>query len=619
MCGISGFNFKNDAMIQDMNQQLIHRGPNGQFYYSDEDVSIGHTRLSIIDLSTEANQPLHYIHNENKYSIVYNGEIYNYIELRERLIIIGHQFKTMSDTEVILASYNEWGEQCINFFNGMWSFCIYDHRKEILFISRDRLGVKPLYYFNQGEVFVFSSEIKSILIHKELEIDRLENINTNAVEMFFASGYIPAPLSIFKNVNKLQNGHNLVFDLKSKKIIKNYKYYSLPFLNNSIFLEKKLIEEGKYLLQDSVKLRMRSDVPVGAFLSGGLDSSAIVATVSKLSDINNFHTFSIGFDDKKYDESFYINIIKDHYKTIHHHYIYNESDFNTFWPDYSKTFDEPFGDYSAFPTNKVSSLASKDVTVVLSGDGGDEIFGGYPVYNIGYVLNKLRKFPKSTLNILSKVSNKLKAFDNRIVNVNELFKLALNPIENFYSSSFSDIRYKPESFQNFSETKLLEALELSENNLAEALRIYDLTSNTLADNYLVKVDRTSMKNSIEVRSPFLDYRFIEFSQRIPSHLKVNTFNNKILMKKIIKDLVPTDILNRKKMGFTPPIQNWIYNDINNKTIEYYLELLDKLNPSLCKFYRKNVINNTHNYIVNSYYIKLLIFGKWFDYWINNKR
>ena len=345
MCGISGFNFKNNSLIQHMNQQLIHRGPNGHYYYSDENVSIGHTRLSIIDLSTEANQPLNYSHNENRYSIVYNGEIYNYIELRERLIIIGHQFKTMSDTEVILASYNEWGEQCINYFNGMWSFCIYDHRKEILFISRDRLGVKPLYYYNQGEVFVFSSEIKSILIHKELEIDRLENINTNAVEMFFASGYIPAPLSIFKNVSKLQNGHNLVFDLKSKKIVKNYKYYSLPIFNNSIFLEKKLIEEGKYLLQDSVKLRMRSDVPVGAFLSGGLDSSAIVATVSKLSDINKFHTFSIGFDDKIYDESFYINIVKDHYKTIHHHYIYNEIDFNTFWPDYSKTFDEPFGVY----------------------------------------------------------------------------------------------------------------------------------------------------------------------------------------------------------------------------------------------------------------------------------
>jgi asparagine synthase (glutamine-hydrolysing) len=619
MCGISGFNFANEALIQRMNQELIHRGPDGQSFYSDDNVSIGHTRLSIIDLSTEANQPLQYIHNEHRYSIVFNGEIYNYIELRDKLKLIGYQFRTMSDTEVILASYNEWGEQCIKYFNGMWSFCIYDYQNKTLFLSRDRLGVKPLYYYYQDDVFVFSSEIKAILVHKELEIDRFENINTNAVEMFFASGYIPAPLSIFKNISKLQNGHNLLFDLKSKKIIKNYKYYSFPVLNNSSSLEKKLIEEGKYLLQDSVKLRMRSDVPVGAFLSGGLDSSAIVATVSKLSNYNKFHTFSIGFDDKMYDESVYINMVKDHFKTNHNHYIYSEIDFNTFWPEYSKTFDEPFGDYSSFPTNKVSSMASKDVTVVLSGDGGDEIFGGYPIYNIGYLINNLRKLPISAISILSKISNSIKTFDHRLEKINELFKIALNPNQKFYSSSFSNNRYKPEFFQNFSESKLKEALKLSENNLSEALRIYDLTSNTLSDNYLVKVDRASMKNSIEVRSPFLDYRFIDFSQRIPSHLKVTTFNTKILMKKIIKDTVPKEIINRKKMGFTPPIQNWIYKDLNKSTIEYYLEVLEKLNSSLNLFYRENVIYNEPSYIVNSYFIKLLIFGKWFDYWINKKR
>ena len=225
-------------------------------------------------------------------------------------------------------------------------------------------------------------------------------------------------------------------------------------------------------------------------------------------------------------------MVKDHFKTNHNHYIYSEIDFNTFWPEYSKTFDEPFGDYSSFPTNKVSSMASKDVTVVLSGDGGDEIFGGYPIYNIGYVINNLRKLPISAISILSKISNSIKTFDHRLDKINELFKIALNPTQKFYSNSFSNKRYKPEFFQNFSESKLKEALKLSENNLSEALRIYDLTSNTLSDNYLVKVDRASMKNSIEVRSPFLDYRFIDFSQRIPSHLKVTTFNSKILMKKL---------------------------------------------------------------------------------------
>lgn len=619
MCGISGFNFKNDYLIQNMNLELNHRGPNGQSHFTDDKVSIGHTRLSIIDLSTEANQPFEYIHNKNRYSIVFNGEIYNYIELRERLKLLGYQFRTTSDTEVILVSYIEWGEKCVNFFNGMWSFCLYNMQNEIFFISRDRLGVKPLYYFFQNEIFIFSSEIKAILVHKQFKIDTFENLNINAIEMFFASGYIPAPLSIFKNVNKLENGYNLVFDLKSKKIINKYKYFNIPVLNTSIYLENDLIEEGKFLLQDSVKLRMRSDVSVGAFLSGGLDSSAVVATVSKFSEINKFHTFSIGFEDKIYDESVYINLVKDYFKTNHHHYIYKEDDFNAFWPEYSKTFDEPFGDYSSFPTYKVSSIASNNVTVVLSGDGGDEIFGGYPIYNVGHVINNLRKLPPSVLKIFSKISSSIKSIDHRTEKVNELFKLALNSNQQFYSTLFSNNRFKPEIFQDFSEAKLIEALELSENNMAEALRIYDLTSNTLSDNYLVKVDRASMRNSIEVRSPFLDYRFIDFSQRIPPHLKVTTFNSKILMKKIIKNIVPKEIIKRKKMGFTPPIQNWIYKDLSKSKIDYYIELLETLSPNISIFYRENILNKHSNYIINSYYIKLMIFGKWFDYWINKKK
>ena len=615
MCGISGFNFKSEELIRSMTCSLNHRGPDATSFHVQEDLSIGHNRLSIIDLSQAGSQPMFYRAKEREVCIVFNGEIYNYIEIKAKLGGLGYVFSTHTDTEVIMASYIEWGEECVNEFNGMWSFCLYDLAKGLLFCSRDRLGVKPFYYYYKDQQFIFSSELKAILKHESLSINRANNINKVAVELFFSLGYIPAPHTIYNNVCKLSAGCNLVFNLNTSSISFINAYYQVAPKRDSTNKEA-LLEEGKEILKDAVKLRMRSDVPVGAFLSGGLDSSAVVGEMRHFTQLENLHTFSIGFEDKLYDESNYINLVKDYFGTIHHHHIYSESDFSSTWNSYSDIFDEPFGDYSSFPSFKVCNMASDHVRVVLSGDGGDEIFGGYPVYNTGYILDKSRAIPEGIRNLLYRATSGLKKSNNRLTKVNETLRLSLLPKNEFHSGLFSDKRYKPQLYRDWSIENLGNALELCENNLSEALRVYDLLHNTLPDNYLVKVDRTSMANSIEVRSPFLDYRFVEYAQRIPAKLKVGFRQNKILMRELIKDIVPKEILTRNKMGFTPPINIWLYNAINEEQFKLYCSYLEDFSAELFSFYQQVLQNNKGGYMRDFYMVKLAIFGKWFERWID---
>lgn len=616
MCGISGFNFKNLDLILRMNNSLSHRGPDGSNHFVTENLSLGHTRLSIIDLSTSAFQPMPYSAKNRNLKIIFNGEIYNYIELKDKLQKLGYHFKTESDTEVIMASYLEWGTNCVNEFNGMWAFCLYDVENQILFCSRDRLGVKPFYYYSEGEKFIFSSELKSILQHTDLKINTFENIKKDAVQLFFALGYIPSPYTIYKNVFKLEAGFNLIFDLTKNIITQKYPYYIVKS-SSKIYQKQILIEEGEFLIKDSVRLRMRSDVPVGAFLSGGLDSSTVVGEMKHFTQMQNLHTFSIGFDEKKLDETPFINIVKDAFKTQHHHYIYAKKDFETTLPRYSQLFDEPFSDYSSFPTYKVCELAKINVTVVLSGDGGDEIFGGYPIYSIGHVVEQVLKLPRFSRMFFLRMLEKISGLDDRILKIAEVLRLSLKEKKDFHAEMFATNRYKPKIFQEWSSGKLGEALDMAENNLSEALRIYDLRNNTLSDNYLVKVDRTSMANSIEVRSPFLDYRFIEYAQKIPSHLKVNSTQNKILMRELIYGIVPNEIIERKKMGFTPPIYDFLRNSITVETYKQYVEYLKDLSKELYDFYENILLHHgTHSNSINDYYlIKLIIFAKWYEHWI----
>lgn len=614
MCGINGFNFSNNDLAMAMNRSIIHRGPDNQSIWGNERITFGHVRLSIIDVSNLGNQPFHYETNDKHYTIVFNGEIYNYIEIRNELLLNEYEFKSNSDTEVILAAYDFWGKDCIHKFNGMWAFCIYDPQLDILFCSRDRLGVKPFcYYFFNGK-FIFSSEIKAILEHKELNLNSIENINIESVELFFSSGMIPSPNSIYKNIYKLESGHNLEFNLRTKKL-KKYKYLKI---NEQKLVHNKsiLLDELDYLFNDSIKLRMRSDVSVGSFLSGGIDSTSIVYSILNTSNLKEFHTFSVGFEGK-FDET---NYIKSSYKNLkevnHHHEYYLKDNWVRDREVYTFVFDEPFGDYSGFPTLHVSSMASKYTTVVQSGDGGDEVFGGYPVYERGIIVEKLNKIPlflRKNLHTLLINSN-----NPNLRHLKEALKLSINNKDAFWANYLEEERIYSESYKGKAIDNLRECLSLCNGNLPEALRMYDLLFDTLSDRFLTKVDKASMFNSIEVRSPFLDYRFIEFSLKIPSELKFKLGQSKILLKEYIDSYLPNlpkEIIYRKKQGFSPPVRTWLSDEFDKSDYYEILDVINYLQPQLYNFYTK-IFNSEKIQSSNlEYLVKLRIFKDWYDRWI----
>ncbi len=609
MCGINGFNFINKIILRQMNESLKHRGPDdvGEFFDKKSKISLGHRRLSIIDLSKKGKQPMRYIHKNRKAVIVYNGEIYNFQEIKGELQKKGYLFNSNSDTEVILASYFEYGENCIKKFNGMWAFCIYDLDKEIFFLSRDRVGKKPLYYYFDGEKFIFSSELKGILAHN-LEL----NLNKDAIDLYFSLGFIPAPYSIYEKIWKLEASQNLIFNLKNKRIRK-YNYYKIPKYN-PIFNKKLLRNRGRDLLKDAVRLRLISDVPLGAFLSGGLDSSAVTSQMANFISTKNLNTFSVGFEGR-YDESKYMELIKDTLKTKHHQVSFKEKDFLRLVKKIFYYCDEPLSDDSLFPSFVLSKLAKENVTVSLGGDGGDEIFGGYPKYLFAYQIRVMRTFPKFLRQILYKIiPNKISFFSN----LKEGIRLSLLEPKKIYSEARENL-YKPPICKKLLENNLEKYLSISDNNLVEAFIIMDIMFYTLGDNFLAKVDRTSMANSLEVRAPFLDYRLLEYSRTIPTKWKVSIFSTKILMKEILKNVLPKKILYRKKKGFTPPILEWIQKK----------EYQEKLDSSLHELYKKNILSiewfnfyknfvfKNDGIIYRNYKIRLLFFHYWYSCWKKN--
>lgn len=598
MCGINGFNFVDKKLINSMNDSLKHRGPDDQGILLDkkDKISLGHRRLSIIDLSKKGKQPMTYSHKGHVVSIVFNGEIYNFKEIKKELIKKGHRFKSMSDTEVILASYLEWGKDCVKKFNGMWAFCIYDIKKQKLFLSRDRLGKKPLYYYFDGEKFIFSSEIKGILKHKiKLEL------NKDAVDLYFSLGFIPAPYSIYKKIQKLEQRQLLIFDLK-KKIIKKEYYYEFPKFN-PINNKSKLKKDFDDLLKDSIKLRMISDVPLGAFLSGGLDSSTIVNYAKKFNE--NINTYSIGFEGKL-DETPKINILKNHFHTKHHHKYFFEKDFESMLKDMFYYFDEPFSDYSMFPTRMLSKFAREKLTVSLSGDGGDEIFGGYPRYKMAHQMEFLRKIPPFIRKLLMILPWK---------RFREGLRLSLLKKETFYSEAREDY-YKPKITKDILSKKLRECLKKTDGNLVEAIRLMDIEFYTLPDNFLAKVDRSSMINSLEVRCPFLDYRLIEYSMKLPTKYKISMLKEKTFFREIISKILPQNIINQKKQGFTPPIGEWMEKKYYQKKLANILKKLSSENiisKDWKKFYLKEILQK-NSIVANNYKIRLFLFNKWAEYW-----
>ncbi|MFH1371302.1 MAG: asparagine synthase (glutamine-hydrolyzing) [Planctomycetota bacterium] len=545
MCGIAGFNWKDQSAINAMADVMKHRGPDDRGTYLDTGVSLGHTRLSILDLSPKGHQPMHF---ENL-TIVFNGEIYNFQEIRKELESFGYKFNSGTDTEVILCSYHRWGSKCVERFNGMWAFCIYDKDKQTLFLSRDRFGIKPVYYYFDGRQFIFASELKAIRRHDiALETD------VSGLNFFFYQKYIGEDLTIYKNCRKLRPSENLLFDLKTNKITIS-KYYDLEneiAKRDGIPIEERL-EMAEEILQDAVLKRLIADVPVGSFLSGGVDSSLISAIISKSK--KDFDTFSIGFKDESYNELEFSKIAAEHIKTAHH---YEYMDVNEdIIEKVIGEMDEPFGDSSVFPTYLLSKITRHKVTVSLSGDGGDEVFGGYDTYRA----NKLARYmPASLVRLSRHLINAIPPSDKKVTLGFKMkrfvrdFGAGCNRRHLNWMGTFGEQNREKLLADGFIPDERL--IGCNHEDTLLSVQLNDI-HNYLAEDILKKVDLASMLVSLETRVPYLDYRLVPLVLSLPERYKIRWLTTKWLLKKIASKYLPRQIVHRNKRGFTVPVSGWV--------------------------------------------------------------
>ncbi len=576
MCGICGIVYRDPnrpadrQLVQKMTDVIRHRGPDDEGFHVQGPVGLGMRRLSIIDRAT-GQQPIY--NEDGSMAIVFNGEIYNHNELRRELRSLGHVFKTHSDTEAILHAYEEWGVDCPNKLNGMFGFAIWDGRRSQLFIARDRLGVKPMYYCSDGQRLIFASELKSIL--QIPDVDR--RMNLKALDNFLTFEYIPSPLSIFENIQKLPQAHYLLYRNGQVQI---GRYWRLTYTASGRS-EAELADELAALLQDATRIRLMSEVPLGAFLSGGLDSSSIVAMMARSSD-RPVKTFSIGFSNSTYNELPYARTIAARFQTEHHEEIIT--------PDAVRLterivwqLDEPFGDFSVFPTLMVSEMARKHVTVILSGDGGDELLAGYDTYLADRMARKAGWLPAAwrrrlldPLVLSLPPTEKKKGLINKarrfveglrlpadlqhvrwMIFMQQLEKQQLYRLEIMQAiASHDPYDFIRAAFQDCTSTIPLDQQE------------YVDIMTYLADDILVKVDRMSMLVSLEARTPFLDYRFVEFCASLPPNLRLKGNTSKYLLKRAMQGFLPESILSRGKEGFSIPIKQWMKNELKPMMMSY---------------------------------------------------
>lgn len=569
MCGIAGLTTFNKAPIEtsilkSMGDAMIHRGPDAGETFSDENVGLVHRRLAIIDLSEAGVQPM--TSHDGKYVIVFNGEIYNFLEQRAKLEKEGYPFRTHTDTEVILALYAKHGHDCVQHLNGMFAFALWDIAEESLYIARDRMGKKPLYYYQQDGDLYFASELKCLLA-----IDAFpKNVRLDAAYDFFAHQYVPDPKTIFENVFKLEAGHTMVFDRKGMRIS---QYWNVSFTNQSTATEADLKAQLQEQLKQCTARRMVSDVPLGAFLSGGVDSSGVVAMMAEASD-KPITTCSIGFDEKKFNETEFAASVAKQYKTDHHELFVHENVADSL-EHIASFFDEPFADPSLVPTYFVSKLAREKVTVAVAGDGGDEVFAGYSKYNVDDIENRLRmKFPawlrKGVFPGLAKMCSKVNLRPFKKAN-SLLTSLSVDPAMGFYITNSMMTDHDWQQLAKDEVKAELGSYHPSENTVKKyneapgddhlSKILYTDLKTYLVGGILVKVDRMSMANSLEVRAPILDYEVVELAASMPSNLKYNDGEKKYILKEAFKPYLNDDILYRKKMGFSVPLANWLRGEL----------------------------------------------------------
>lgn len=574
MCGISGMvasdpqKIFDRKVIETMNRTLMHRGPDDEGYYLAPGVALGMRRLSIVDLA-HGKQPFEY----EDIVAVQNGEIYNYQGLRSALQKRGHSFRTNSDTEVIPPTYREFGAYFPQELAGMFAIALWDKKEKRLVLARDRMGKKPLYWTLQNGVLSFGSELKVLLACPYVE----SKLDAESLEKYLAYEYVPAPHSIFKNIYKLEPGHILTFE---RGQVETKRYWDVPTEGESTHISEHFaVSEFKALFERAVERRLMSDVPLGVFLSGGLDSSSVVAACAKLMDAKQIKTFSIGFAEKSFDESSYAREVAKHFGTEHHEQICSPEQLLELLPEVVNFLDEPLGDASLIPTFALSKFTREHVKVALGGDGGDELFAGYPTFLAETYAQKYLKLPKFFRNkMLEPLVRKLPVSDENIsfdFKAKQFIKGASRPAferHMVWMGSFApeeQIKLLKQDSQSevFSEARKYysKAAHASAGN--QLLYLYKKTY--LVDDILVKVDRASMAASLECRAPFLDHDVVNFVARLPYQLKLHHGSLKHLLKKSYSAELPSGIAERAKKGFGVPVAKWLKGPIKNLAQQHF--------------------------------------------------
>jgi len=570
MCGIFGFNFDDTALLKDMGRLLRHRGPDGDGYYSDEDISLGHRRLKIIDLSDKGKQPMP--NEDHSIWLTYNGEIYNFKELRADLEKRGHVFISKTDSEVLIHAYEEFGFSFVKKLRGMFAFAIYDSVNGIFVLARDRIGIKPLYYLFNGEEFIFSSEIKAILLNVR------PKLNLGALDQFFTYQFPLGPATLFDGIKKVNPAEIIVFNLKSKTL-KKERYWELG-LGYSGRGEKFYINKIEDLLRESIKLRLVSDVPLGIYLSGGLDSSYVAALAAELNP--DIKTFTIGFNHHT-DEIYYAKKTAEHLG-VDHTEITVEPCKKDILPRVTWHLDMPVSNIAAVPTYIMAKSSKRHLTVALTGDGGDELFAGYDKYKLMVLREKLRFVPQfikkigikaASLKLSPETSTRL---ENFLVDDEKDAYLS-------YSSSFSTAEKR-----NLYNKNKIPLQDPSDNigdyfNMSMPIlqKLLNLDIKTLLpDDYLMKVDKMTMASAIEARVPILDHEFVEFAMGIPPSLKIKGLRTKYIFRKAMAKKLPREIIHRKKHGFNIPTSDWLEKGLEDVAIQIFDLGNPLINPDYCK-------------------------------------
>ena len=567
MCGICGIvNFDRSEpvdsnLVERMTTVLVHRGPDDDGYFVEGNAGFGHRRLSIIDLGG-GKQPI--FNEDGSILIVFNGEIYNYAELTVKLTQLGHRFKSRSDTEAIVHAYEEYGDGCVEHLRGMFAFAIWDRRRKRLLIARDRMGIKPLYFYQCAEFLAFASEIKSLLQIPAVS----RSVDLDALESYLILRYVPGPQTMFKGISKLQPGHLLVKDDRGVRI---RKYWDLQYRTGEAMSADDYRDRFEELLEESVKLRLVAEVPLGVFLSGGLDSSAILAVMSKFNGRERIKTFSVGYDvppaqEESVNEFEYARLAAKTFGTDHHEFKLTAEDFRDSLNDLVWYLDEPLADDSCIPLYFIARLARKHITVVLSGEGADEILAGYGIYKRMLAIDAAyRLSPRLTPWLMRKLSYMFPGEASR-----RYALWASLPMEQRYrgvSMGMPTALRKQLFGRQGGETRVDDAFR----SCFEAVPKKDVLNQMLyadakiwlPDDLLLKADKMTMANGLELRVPFLDHKLVEFAATLPAHLKLKGRTGKFLLREAMKNVLPKKIIDRSKKGFPVPTGAWLRDDLKD--------------------------------------------------------